>query len=140
MRSGDTHQHVHNPTAPVSVTSIPSARARHPEQLLAEKGFVRAITALSRLRKSGNNFSMNITTIGIRELRYGLSRHLAAVREGNEITVTDHAKILPIQEESELERMVQEGIVTLPSATRKSLPKPVEANGTASDLVAEQRR
>ena len=87
---------------------------------------------------------MNITTIGIRELRDGLSRHLAAVREGNEITVTDHAKpiakIVPIQEESELERMVRGGIVTLPPGTRKSLPKPVEANGTASDLVAEQRR
>ena len=30
--------------------------------------------------------------VGIRELRDGLSRHLAAVRAGETITVTDHGK------------------------------------------------
>ena len=87
---------------------------------------------------------MTIATIGIRELRDGLSRHIAAVRGGDEITVTDHgkpiAKIVPIKEESELERMVREGIAALPTGCRETLPKPVKANGTVSDLVAEQRR
>ena len=35
---------------------------------------------------------MSVDTIGIRELRDGLSRHLAEVREGGEIIVTDHGK------------------------------------------------
>ena len=39
------------------------------------------------------------TSIGIRELRNGLSRHLANVRDGDEIVVTDHgtpiARITP---------------------------------------------
>ena len=41
--------------------------------------------------------------IGIRELRDGLSRHLASVREGHTITVTDHgkpiARIIPVDSE-----------------------------------------
>ena len=30
--------------------------------------------------------------VGVRELRDGLSRHLATVREGHTITVTDHGR------------------------------------------------
>jgi len=88
---------------------------------------------------------MNVATIGIRELRDGLSRHLAEVREGTEITVTDHgkpiAKIVPIGKESGLERLIREGLVTLPTGPRReSYPDPVKANGTVSDLVKDQRR
>ncbi|GAA3659110.1 type II toxin-antitoxin system Phd/YefM family antitoxin [Microbacterium marinilacus] len=87
---------------------------------------------------------MNVDTIGIRELRNGLSRHLAEVREGAEITVTDHgrpiAKIVPIDHESGLERLIREGIARRPSGPRQALPDPIEIDGTVSDLIAEQRR
>jgi antitoxin (DNA-binding transcriptional repressor) of toxin-antitoxin stability system len=62
--------------------------------------------------------------VGIRALRDGLSRHLAEVRRGRMVTVTDHGK-----------RRVH------PARRRKRLaPDPVSAAGTVSDLVAEQRR
>jgi len=87
---------------------------------------------------------MNVATVGIRDLRDGLSRHLADVQAGTEITVTDHgkpiAKIVPIGKESGLERLIREGLVTLPKGPRRPLPEPIKANGTVSDLIKEQRR
>lgn len=82
--------------------------------------------------------------VGVRELRDGLSRHLASVREGHTITVTDHgravAKIIPAGKPTTLERLVAEGRVTLAETPKGVRPKPVESTGTVSDLVAEQRR
>lgn len=86
--------------------------------------------------------------VGIRELRDGLSRHLAAVREGQEITVTDHgkpvAKLVPINQESPLERLIAEGVVTPPAnpSRRKQLPDAIDAGPGArlSELVIEMRR
>lgn len=88
---------------------------------------------------------MSSATVGVRELRDGLSRHLATVRDGAEITVTDHgrpiAKIVPIGRESGLERMIREGHVKPPVGPRKrSYPAPIKADGIVSDLIAEQRR
>ncbi len=87
---------------------------------------------------------MNVATIGIRELRDGLSRHLADVREGAEITVTDHgkpiARIIPMGRESGLEKLIREGFVTMPTGPRHPLPEPIKASGTVSDLIADQRR
>lgn len=87
---------------------------------------------------------MESATIGIRELRDGLSRHLAHVRAGTELTVTDHgrpiAKIVPIGVESGLEALVRAGLATLPHSGRAALSDPVDASGTVSDLVADQRR
>ncbi|MFT4050730.1 MAG: type II toxin-antitoxin system prevent-host-death family antitoxin [Microbacterium sp.] len=88
---------------------------------------------------------MTIATIGIRDLRDGLSRHIAAVQDGDEIIVTDHgkpvARIVPYGQESGLERLIREGLVTLPTGPRRtSFPAPIKANGTVSDLIAEQRR
>lgn len=87
---------------------------------------------------------MENATIGVRDLRDSLSRHLAEVRAGNEITVTDHgrpvARIVPIGAESGLEALIRAGIVTLPKGPRRPLPAPIKASGTVSDLVEEQRR
>lgn len=87
---------------------------------------------------------MSVDTVGIRELRNGLSRHIADVREGAEIVVTDHgtpvARIVPIGYESGLEKLIREGIARRPTSPRRPLPDRVEAAGTVSDLVAEQRR
>ncbi len=74
----------------------------------------------------------------------GLSRYLAEVRAGRTITVTDHghpvARIVPVDEPSSLERLIAEGLVQPARQRTRSAPRPVEASGTVSDLVAEQRR
>ena len=81
--------------------------------------------------------------IGVRELRDGLSRHLASISEGHTITVTDHgrsvARIVPVGEPTSLERLIAEGRVTA-GQRRKPRPRPVKTSGTVSDLVGEQRR
>lgn len=77
-------------------------------------------------------------------MRDGLSRHLASVRDGHTITVTDHgkpvARIVPVGAPTSLERLVAEGRVTPGRRRRKPRPTPVKAAGTVSDLVGEQRR
>ncbi len=82
--------------------------------------------------------------IGIRELRDGLSRHLAEVRLGRTLTVTDHgrpiARIVPVDEPTVLERLTAEGRVIPARSRRRASPEPVEARGTVSTLVDEQRR
>jgi prevent-host-death family protein len=82
--------------------------------------------------------------IGIRELRDGLSRHLAQVRDGRTITVTDHgkpiARIVPVDQPSGLERLVAEGRVRRPQGRKRPAPIPSPADGIISDLVADQRR
>lgn len=85
-----------------------------------------------------------MVSVGVRELRDGLSRHLAAVREGHTITVTDHgrpvARIVPVGVPTKLEHLIAEGKVTPAGRRRRALPPAVSTGGTVSDLVAEQRR
>ena len=82
---------------------------------------------------------------GVRELRDNLSRYLAQVRDGAEITVTDHghavARLVPLDQPRVLDRLIAEGRVT-PAGThmRRRTSQPIVADGTVSDLVAEQRR
>jgi prevent-host-death family protein len=82
--------------------------------------------------------------VGVRDLRDRLSRHLAHVREGHTLTVTDHgrpvARIVPVERPSRLEQLVAEGLVQRGRRVKRSAPKPVAAKGTVSDLVAGQRR
>lgn len=82
--------------------------------------------------------------VGIRELRDGLSRHLAQVRSGHVVTVTDHgepvARIVPVGTLTALERLVAEGRVQLAHRPKRPAVRGVRASGTVSDLVAEQRR
>ena len=82
--------------------------------------------------------------VGVRDLRDGLSRHLASVREGHTITVTDHgrpvARIVPVGVPTKLEQLIAEGKVT-PAAHRKGKrPAPIKTAATVSDLVDQQRR
>lgn len=84
-----------------------------------------------------------MAVVGIRELRDGLSRYLAAVRSGRTVTVTDHgrpiARIVPVDQPSLLERLVADGLVQPAAQRERSLPSPVPATGSVSELVAEQR-
>jgi prevent-host-death family protein len=83
--------------------------------------------------------------VGIKELRDHLSRYLEAVREGREVTVTDHGKavalLVPLDRPRPLDRLVAEGLVTPARVPKRSRPgATIVANGTVSDLVAEQRQ
>ena len=82
--------------------------------------------------------------VGVRALRDGLSKHLAEVRKGHTVTVTDHgrpiARIVPVDQPTALERLIAEGRVQRSSRTKRPAPPPLQAAGTVSDLVADQRR
>lgn len=82
--------------------------------------------------------------VGVRDLRNNLSRHLADVRAGHTVTVTDHgrpvARIVPVDRPTKYEQLVAEGRITKARRPRGPAPTPVVANGTVSDLIAEQRR
>ncbi len=79
--------------------------------------------------------------VGIRELRDGLSRHLAAVRNGETITVTDHgtpiARIVPVTGMSAIERLEAEGLISRPERPKGPAPTPIRlrSGATVSDLV-----
>lgn len=79
--------------------------------------------------------------VGIRELRDGLSRHLADVRAGR--TVTDHgrpvARIVPVDEPTTLERLISEGAVQPARTPKRPALDSLEVGGTVTDLVPDQR-
>jgi prevent-host-death family protein len=82
--------------------------------------------------------------IGVRELHDRLSEHLGRVEQGAEIMVTRRgqpiARLSGVDDEDPLDDLVKRGLITLPSRTRISRRARVEALGSVSDLVAEQRR
>ncbi|MDR3361043.1 MAG: type II toxin-antitoxin system prevent-host-death family antitoxin, partial [Bifidobacteriaceae bacterium] len=85
-----------------------------------------------------------LMNVGVRELRDSLSRYLGSVQDGHTITVTDHgrpvARLSPISAPTKLEQLIAEGKVTPARRHRQPLPPLVQAAGTVSDLVADQRR
>ncbi|MDP1795153.1 MAG: type II toxin-antitoxin system prevent-host-death family antitoxin [Acidimicrobiales bacterium] len=81
---------------------------------------------------------MPIARVGIAELRDSLSRHIAAVRNGDEIIVTDHgrpvARIVPAGS-SKLDTLIAEGrVVPAPNPTAYH-PRPRQLGVTVSDLI-----
>lgn len=83
--------------------------------------------------------------VGVRELRDHLSRYLNAVRDGTEVTVTDHgravARLIPLDEPRPIDRLIAEGLVTPARSTKKrAADRRIEGKGRVSDLVAEQRQ
>ncbi len=82
---------------------------------------------------------------GIRQLRDNLSRYIELVRDGAEVTVTEHgravARLVPLDQPRPLDRLISEGLVQPRQAPKRPRRRrPVKARGTVSDLVAEQRR
>lgn len=82
---------------------------------------------------------------GIRELRNHLSKYLDRVRAGEEITVMDRgttiAKVVPVGHPRPYDRLVAEGIIEPSQAGERKRPRRrVAAQGSVSELVADQRR
>ncbi|MGD9705168.1 MAG: type II toxin-antitoxin system Phd/YefM family antitoxin [Acidimicrobiia bacterium] len=82
---------------------------------------------------------------GVRELRDHLSRYLDAVRDGQEVIVTDHgkavARLVPLDQPRALDRLIADGLVTPARAPKRARSaRGIIAKGTVSDLVADQRQ
>jgi prevent-host-death family protein len=82
--------------------------------------------------------------VGVRELHDRLSEHLERVERGAEVVVTRRgqpiARISAVDGPDPLEDLLRRGLVTLPTRARSSRRARVNARGSVSDLVAEQRR
>jgi prevent-host-death family protein len=83
--------------------------------------------------------------IGVRELRDNLSRHLAAVKKGQTITVTEHrrpiARIVPADGVVDrLAELIALGEAEPPRRQRLRRPRPIQGAGTITDLIKQQRR
>ncbi|MFC5261790.1 type II toxin-antitoxin system Phd/YefM family antitoxin [Kribbella qitaiheensis] len=85
--------------------------------------------------------SMDVDT---RELRDDLTRHLAEVRGGRTITITDDGKpiaqLVPVGVPTAMERLIAEGRVTPAKRRKRPAPTPIKTAGPVSDLIDEQRR
>src|SRR4051812_5637248 len=92
----------------------------------------------------GSHMGATMTSIGIRELRDGLSKHIASVRQGATITVTDHgtpvARIVPIGTPSSVEQPIGEDFVKPPAHRKRPAPDPVVADVSLSEAVLANRR
>lgn len=86
------------------------------------------------------------TEVGIRDLKNGLSKYLERVRAGEQVIVTDRgrpvARLSPIDESTDrLADLVAAGVVRAPTRrTRRRPSRRIQAKGSVSDLVVEQRR
>lgn len=83
--------------------------------------------------------------VGVRDLKNNLSRHLASVKDGAEITVTEHgrpvARLIAIDASTDrLAQLIEAGVVRPARSKIRKLPQPIQASGSVSDLVADQRR
>lgn len=85
------------------------------------------------------------TTVGIRELRDGLSRYLERVKAGEAITVTDHgrpvARIIGTQYPARILELVAQGRATLPTRPKRRAEEfpSVPVKGSVSELISEMR-
>ena len=88
-------------------------------------------------------------TVGIRDLKNRLSRYVARVRRGQEVTVTDRgaavARLVPVGSSRAMDQLIAEGLVE-PSPTRRGRRRDrprVRLRGrgpTMAAYVADQRR
>src|SRR4030088_1158774 len=76
--------------------------------------------------------------VSLREFRNHLGRHLARVREGMELVVTDRGRpiayISPSARSAWMDEMIAAGRITPPRTYRRSMPEPAEFHGTDEDL------
>ncbi len=77
--------------------------------------------------------------VGIRDLRDGLSKHLASVVEGNRIVVTDHGKpiaeILPLNEYAAIAGLEREGRITPALSPKRDPGEPLDFGFSLRDFL-----
>ena len=82
--------------------------------------------------------------VGVRELHDKLSEHLDRVERGTAVVVTRRgkriARLTAMDDQDPLAELEARGLVRRPTRSRGPLSQPVVADGSVSDLVAEQRR
>jgi prevent-host-death family protein len=81
--------------------------------------------------------------VGVRELHDRLSEHLERVQRGAEIVVTRRgqpiARLSGVDGEDPLDDLLRRGLITPPAHARTTRQAHVQALGSVSDIVAEQR-
>lgn len=83
--------------------------------------------------------------VGIGELRAGLSRYVARVKDGEEIVVTEHgkpvAKLVPMNRERKRDRLIREGVLIPAQRPEAPRPAPIRVDGDVrlSEMVREMR-
>lgn len=84
--------------------------------------------------------------VGVRDLKNNLSRYLDRVQDGEEVIVTERgrpvARLSSLDHPSDrLAELIASGAVRPPRSTARHRPRRrIEAKGSVSELVAEQRR
>jgi len=82
--------------------------------------------------------------VGVRELHDRLSEYLERVEEGAEIVVTRRgkriARLSAVDLTDPIAELVRRGLVRLPESGRTLRRARVQARGSVSELVGEQRR
>lgn len=83
--------------------------------------------------------------VGVRELRDHLSRYLERVKAGEDLLITEHdrpiARLSPLDGQRTIDRLIAAGVVERAQTRKRSRPRRlVTAEGSVSELVAEQRR
>ena len=83
--------------------------------------------------------------VSVSEFRAGLKRYLALVAEGSEIIVTDRgrpvARVVNPDVPSRYEQLVADGTITPPRRRKRAtLPPPIKARGSVSELISRDRR
>lgn len=82
--------------------------------------------------------------VGVRELHDRLSEHLERVKDGAEVVVTHRgrpiARLSAVNETDPLQELARRGLVAPPDRPRGVRRARVQAQGSVSELVAEQRR
>jgi len=90
-------------------------------------------------------------TVGVKEVKNNLSRYLAKVKQGEQVTITERGKTIarivgehvdPKPLRQALAPLIARGMVTLPSQPlNRDVPTPVQAQGRpVAEIVAESRR
>ena len=78
-------------------------------------------------------------------MRDHLSRYLEIVRDGDEVTVTDHgkavARLVPLDQPRVIDRLIAAGLISAAENPKHVRPvRRIRTKATVSDLVAEQRQ
>ena len=88
-----------------------------------------------------------MATVGVRELKNGLSRYLARVRKGEIIVVTDRgepvARLVPAGMPAHLEKLISDGSISWSGERFEAPRRPARlrpGSPPVSDAIGEDRR